>query len=186
MKTAARDRLLNAAGRLFYANGVSATGINAITDRAGVAKMSLYNNFSSKEELVSAYVQSRHEALMRFYESRMEDAPDPTSRVVAMFDAYLDHASMDHSDGFRGCGMLNLAGELPAGDPVRVIIAEHKAEIEQLLCAELKAAGADDAERTALHLSLLLEGAMSRAGLEGKIAMLQQARELAEAAIVLR
>lgn len=182
----ARDRLLDAGNRLFYANGVSATGINAITTAAGVAKMSLYNNFSSKDELVSGYIQSRHDSLLRSYEAHLEDAQDALGRVMAMFEAYFDHATLDHGAGFRGCGLLNIAGELPAGDPLRAVIAEHKAEVEQLLREELTAAGADDPERTSLHLSLLLEGAISRAGLEGTTLMLTQVRELARSVIVQR
>ncbi|WP_434058812.1 TetR/AcrR family transcriptional regulator, partial [Escherichia coli] len=57
----ARELLLSAAARLFYANGVAATGIDTITSEAGVAKKSLYNNFSSKAELVAAYLEARHE-----------------------------------------------------------------------------------------------------------------------------
>ena len=59
-KTPTRERLLNAAAALFYNNGVGATGIDAITARAGVAKMSLYNNFASKADLVTAYIEARH------------------------------------------------------------------------------------------------------------------------------
>ena len=51
-------RLLDAAARLFYADGIAATGINAITAEAGVARMSLYNNFASKEELMLAYLEA--------------------------------------------------------------------------------------------------------------------------------
>lgn len=57
----ARTRLLDAAARLFYADGIAATGINAIIAAAGVARMSLYNNFTSKDELVLAYIEARHE-----------------------------------------------------------------------------------------------------------------------------
>ena len=45
----AKDKLLGAASRRFYAEGIAATGIDSITAEAGVAKMSLYNNFSSGE-----------------------------------------------------------------------------------------------------------------------------------------
>jgi AcrR family transcriptional regulator len=60
-KRPARDLLLEAAARLFYSDGVGATGIDTITSTAGVAKKSLYNNFASKAELVAAYLESRHE-----------------------------------------------------------------------------------------------------------------------------
>jgi AcrR family transcriptional regulator len=61
----ARDRLLKSAAELFYRDGVGATGIDTITAHAGVAKMSLYNNFASKSELVKAYLDARLEVLQQ-------------------------------------------------------------------------------------------------------------------------
>ncbi|WP_306420675.1 TetR/AcrR family transcriptional regulator, partial [Arthrobacter sp. JCM 19049] len=57
----ARERLLQEAAQRFYANGIAATGIDGIIQGAGVAKMSLYNNFGSKAELVAAYLERRHQ-----------------------------------------------------------------------------------------------------------------------------
>src|SRR3954454_7157472 len=88
----ARDRLLAAAAECFYAHGVQATGIDTITAAAGVAKMSLYNNFASKDDLVNAYLEARHLEWLGFYEKRVESAGDARGRVLAVFDAYLDHA----------------------------------------------------------------------------------------------
>ena len=76
----ARERLLLAASRRFYADGVSATGIDTITAEAGVAKMSLYNNFSSKADLVRAYLDARHEEWMGLYRRRLEEAQDGRGR----------------------------------------------------------------------------------------------------------
>ncbi|WP_432522735.1 TetR/AcrR family transcriptional regulator, partial [Kineococcus sp. SYSU DK006] len=72
----ARERLLQAAARRFYADGITATGIDTITAEAGVAKMSLYNNFASKADLVQAYLQARHEEWLRLHASR-RGAPPP-------------------------------------------------------------------------------------------------------------
>lgn len=57
----ARQKILDASAHLFYTRGIDATGIDAIIADAGVAKQSLYNNFSSKEELESAYIKVRHQ-----------------------------------------------------------------------------------------------------------------------------
>src|SRR4051795_9294198 len=100
--TTARERLLDAAGRLFYADGIAATGINAITAAAGVARMSLYNNFSSKEELMLAYIQARHQEWLDLYRARARRAGGPEDGVVAVFDTYLDHAELGYEHGFRG------------------------------------------------------------------------------------
>ena len=179
----ARELLLSAAARLFYAHGVSATGIDTITSEAGVAKKSLYNNFSSKAQLVAAYLEARHEEWLGLYRRRVEAAANPRDRVLAIFDAYTDHANFAYDHGFRGCGLLNAAAELPAGDAGRTAVRQHKEEVENLLAthvAELLPGGKDRAPDLARHLSFLLEGAMARAGLEGTDAPLQDARLIAQ------
>jgi AcrR family transcriptional regulator len=179
----ARRKRIEAAARLFYADGLAATGIDTITAEAGVAKMSLYNNFSSKADLVHAYLEARHAEWLTLYRRRLERAAGPRDRVLAVFDAYADHAALAYEHGFRGCGLLNAAAELPAGDPGRAVVRAHKEEVEGLLAGHLEAmappGGREQARAMAEHLSFLLEGAVARAGLEGGDARLQHAREIA-------
>lgn len=92
----AKDRLLDAAAELFYRQGVSATGIDTITAHAGVAKMSLYNNFSSKADLVRAYLERRLNEWQSFYKQRLEAAKTPKEKVLAVFDSYVDHAALSY------------------------------------------------------------------------------------------
>lgn len=179
---AAREKLLDAAERLFYAHGVAATGIDAITAEAGVAKKSLYNNFASKADLITAYLEHRHVVLIELYRVRLRAAGSPRDRVLAMFDAYLDHAALAWADDFRGCGLLNAAAELPSGHPGRLAVSGHKEEIQDLLAVQLSELLPGDPGRVSLlagHLSFLLEGSMVRAGLDGSDARLRQARALA-------
>ncbi|MFJ4124283.1 TetR/AcrR family transcriptional regulator [[Kitasatospora] papulosa] len=179
---AARRKLLDAAARRFYADGVSATGIDTITAEAGVAKMSLYNNFSSKADLVLAYLDARHEEWLDLYRRRMEGARDGRDGVLAVFDAYADHARFAYERGFRGCGLLNAAAELPAGDEGRAVVRRHKEHVEALLSAhvaQLLAGRPEEVGPVAEHLSFLLEGAMARAGLEGSAARVERARTMA-------
>jgi len=180
----ARERLLAAAARRFYADGVAATGIDTITADAGVAKMSLYNNFSSKADLVRAYLDARHEEWLGLYRARLERTQGPREGVLAVFDAYADHAAFAYEHGFRGCGLLNAAAELPAGDEGRAVVRVHKEEVERLIAGHLEQllpTRPDEARATAEHLAFLLEGAMARAGLEGDGERLQHARVLAAA-----
>ncbi|WP_326573642.1 TetR/AcrR family transcriptional regulator [Streptomyces sp. NBC_00481] len=180
----ARERLLEAAARRFYADGVTATGIDTITAEAGVAKMSLYNNFSSKADLVRAYLDARHEEWLGLYRTRLERAEGPRAGVLAVFDAYADHAAFAYEHGFRGCGLLNAAAELPVGDEGRVVVRAHKEEVERLIAGhveELVSGRPDEAGALAEHLSFLLEGAMARAGLEGDGARVRHARAMAAA-----
>ncbi|MFJ8669636.1 TetR/AcrR family transcriptional regulator [Streptomyces sp. NPDC093600] len=180
----ARERLLAAAARRFYADGVAATGIDTITSEAGVAKMSLYNNFSSKADLVRAYLDARHEEWLGLYRARSEQARGPREGVLAVFDAYADHAAFAYEHGFRGCGLLNAAAELPAGDEGRAVVRAHKEEVERLIAGHLEQllpGRPGEADALAEHLAFLLEGAMARAGLEGDGDRLQHARSLAAA-----
>jgi AcrR family transcriptional regulator len=180
----ARERLLAAAARRFYADGVAATGIDTITAEAGVAKMSLYNNFSSKSDLVQAYLDARHEEWLGLYRARLEEVQGPRDGVLAVFDAYADHAAFAYEHGFRGCGLLNAAAELPAGDEGRAVVRAHKEEVERLIVGHLEQLmpeRPDEAHAMAEHLAFLLEGAMARAGLEGDGGRLQHARSMAAA-----
>ncbi|NQD41062.1 TetR/AcrR family transcriptional regulator [Glutamicibacter halophytocola] len=175
----ARTKLLDAAAQLFYADGISATGIDAVIAKAGVAKMSLYNNFESKTGLVLAYLQARHQEWLELYQRRLEMAGAGAGGVLAVVDAYIDHAEAGYEHGFRGCGLLNAAAELPAGDPGRAIVAAHKTQVEQLLAGHLETLTAKkQAALLAGQISFLLEGAISRAGLEGNSALLLRARSM--------
>lgn len=176
----ARQRILHAAAQRFYADGINATGIDRITAQAGVAKMSLYNNFSSKADLVEAYVEVRHEEWLALHQARAAEASTPQEQILAVFDAYIDHASTGYEHGFRGCGLLNAAAELPVGDPGRDTVRRHKEYVEGLLVEQLRAlTDEDSAAELGEHLSFLLEGAMARSGLEGEPARLRRARAIA-------
>lgn len=178
----ARDRLLTAASVLFYDNGIGGTGIDAIVQRAGVAKKSLYNNFSSKADLVNQYLMVRHAEWLDLYRARLDQAKSPRDRVLAVFDSYQDHAEHAYERGFRGCGLLNAAAELTSGDEGRQAVRRHKEEVEGLLLAPLAELLSQNPERAsymARQLAFLLEGAMARAGLEGSSACVLEARSMA-------
>ncbi len=181
-KISARERLLKAAADLFYADGIVATGIDTIIKKAGVAKMSLYNNFSSKADLIEAYIDERHSEWLSLYIKRLNTATTPQARVLAIFDAYMDHATFEYERGFRGCGILNAAAELPAKSQGREAVRRHKEEVESLLLQHLleyPSITSEKASSVAEHLSFLLEGAMARAGLEGSEEKIQKAKAIA-------
>lgn len=174
----ARERLLNAAAVLFYNDGITATGIDAIVKKAGVAKKSLYNNFESKAELVATYLEARHAEWLELYQNRLYLTKTPIDKILAIFLAYQDHAEHAYERGFRGCGLLNAAAELPADASGRMVVKAHKEEVEGLLArhlADYLDGDKDRAAQIAKHLSYLLEGAMARAGLEGNSHCVRQA-----------
>jgi hypothetical protein len=131
---------------------------------------------------VLAYLEARHEEWLDLYRRRLADATDARGRVAAVLDAYVDHAEMAYRHGFRGCGLLNAAAELPAGAPGRQLVRRHKEQVEAILAAHLAELDGLPAARVAdlaEQLSFLLEGAMARAGLEGNSGRLHRVRELA-------
>ena len=164
----AKQKILDAAAILFYNDGITNTGINTITDKAKVAKMSLYNNFPTKSDLISSYSEARHQEWLELYAVRNRDAHTPVDKIIAVFEAYQDHAEFAYEKGFRGCGLLNAAAEFPAHSAERLAVKQHKDEIEKIISTQL-ALLIEEPERVqqiALMLSFLLEGSIARAGLE--------------------
>ena len=96
-----RDQLIDTALTLFYRDGFTATGIDKILSEAGVAKMTLYKHFRSKEELICAVLHRRDENFRNWLFRRMEDMSDtPGGQLLAMYDALREWFV---ADGFRGC-----------------------------------------------------------------------------------
>ena len=103
--TDARDRLLAAAARLFYAHGIAATGIDALLREAGVAKMTLYHHFGSKEGLALAFLEQRHHAWMDRFTTALATASPGLVGVAEALEGWF-------RDGdFRGCAFLNTVCE---------------------------------------------------------------------------
>ncbi|WP_151716671.1 TetR/AcrR family transcriptional regulator [Acinetobacter sp. TUM15071] len=164
----AKQKILDAASTLFYNDGISNTGINSITEKANVAKMSLYNNFATKSDLITCYIEARHQEWLDLYEKRKAQIQTPIDGILAVFDAYQDHAEFAYEKGFRGCGLLNAAAEFPAHSPERLAVKQHKDEIEAILAGHLQQLSTNPqrVKELALLFSFILEGSIARAGLE--------------------
>ena len=173
----AKQKILDAAAILFYNDGIISTGINSITDKAKVAKMSLYNNFPTKADLITSYIEARHQKWLDLYALRNQQAHTPIDKIVAVFEAYQDHAEFAYEKGFRGCGLLNAAAEFPAHSAERLAVKRHKDEIENIISTQLVLiiSDADKVKQMALLLSFVLEGSIARAGLESSSEKVQAA-----------
>ena len=165
-RTSARERLLDAAERLFDARGFHATGVDRIIEEAGVARMTLYNQFGSKDDLIAAVIRRKdahaRDELIR--EQERLDA-DPRARLDALF------ASRERwlrGDRFLGCIFASAAAEFasaphPAAEPC----AEHKRFVREYIRALCVQAGAARPDALADQLMLLLDGAVSLRETEG-------------------
>ena len=170
------QRVLDAASELFYRGGITGVGVAAIADAAGVTKKTLYDSFGSKDALIAAYLQDRHETWWAYLEDNLRTAEAP--RVLAVFQAYLSHPALDHD---RGCGFLNGAAELPRDHPGFAVIRAHKQAVRDKLAELLRADYPELAGRDKLadHLFLLLEGAVAQAGIDGTTDSVRQAERIA-------
>lgn len=176
----AKQKILDAASTLFYNDGIANTGINSITDKAKVAKMSLYNNFPTKSDLITCYIEARHQEWLDLYEKRKNQIKTPLDGVLTIFDAYQDHAEFAYEKGFRGCGLLNAAAEFPAHSTERLAVKNHKDEIENIVASHLSQLFDDPkkVEELALLISFILEGCIARAGLESSSAKVFAAKQM--------
>jgi AcrR family transcriptional regulator len=122
-RPSARERLLAASDELFYRDGVHSTGIDAVIEKAGVAKGSLYYIFGGKDELVAAYLRARHQAWRQRIEAAQAGIDGPDEKLLAVFDAIADYVSLPE---FRGCPFVNAAAEAPAGESQQLAIKEYR------------------------------------------------------------
>jgi len=153
-ESAARNRILNTATNLFYAEGVHAVGIDRIIAEAGVAKATFYKYFPAKDELVRAYIQEQSRQGRAMIDEIIERSARDS--ILAIFDLVADAATQP---GYRGCPFLNAAAEYPdPSHPVRQAIAEHRLWKHGLLRDLLVADRNAQAETTADILTVASDG----------------------------
>lgn len=177
-KSGARERIVKTAEKLFYAQGIRAVGIDRIIAEAGVAKMSLYNHFSSKDELVLAVLQYREEKLSRFFETAMQRyVDDGADRLNAFFSALKEWFE---SKGFRGCAFINAVVELAdARHPASKFSVHHKELFHEMIGNIMTATHGSNATAFVPAVSLLVEGAIVTAVMDGNSSSADVARETA-------
>jgi|SRR5690606_6329736 len=166
-------KILAAASELFYQRGITAVGVDTIAVHSGVTKRTLYDRFGSKDALVVAYLQHRHDDWWARWHARIADAPRP--RALTAFDSYAEDA---HPSG-RGCAFLNAAAELPPSHPGFAVVRDHKQKVRDRLHALIAEDGNGAPSAVAEHVFLLLEGAVAHQGIDGSGARLATARRLA-------
>lgn len=174
----ARERILSAAGTLFYRDGIRATGVERIAEEAGVSKRTLYAHFSSKEQLVEAYLRRIDDAGGPPMEQAL-DAPgaSPRNNLLAIFDSPPAHR-------FRGCPFHNAAVEAADEMPnVHDVVTEHKLRFIARLTDTAAQAGATDPYQLAHQLAVLFEGALALATSLDDTAALIHARSAAQVLI---
>jgi AcrR family transcriptional regulator len=151
-----RDRLLSAAGALFYARGVNAVGVDAICAAAGVSKRTLYQQFGSKDHLVVTCLDTFGPGIVDRYTAGR--AGTPLERITAVFTGLWQSVE---GEGFRGCAFINATTDLadPA-HPARAVARAYKEQLRESFAAAAREGGARDPGQLAEQLLMLFDGAM--------------------------
>lgn len=157
----AKERIIDAANRLFYAEGIRAVSVDAIAEKAGLTKKTLYYHFKSKDDLIEAYLESRDQPNLALYRKWFEETGGSIAdKVEAMF---CNVAKAARHPKWKGCGFLRTAAELAnmPGHPAMQVGACHKKKFEKWLSEAFHEADIAGHEQLARHVVLLMDGAFS-------------------------
>jgi AcrR family transcriptional regulator len=174
---AGRDRSLDTAYELFSRHGTRAVGVDRIIAEAGAAKMTLYRNFASKDELIVAFLAAREERWTRgWLQDEVERRADaPAARLLAIFDVFGEWFALPD---FEGCSFINVMLELTdRQDPGRVASVKHLSVIREFLSGLAAEAGVEDPEAFARQWHILMKGSIVAAA-EGDALAARRAQEM--------
>ena len=174
-----REHILQTASELFYSQGIKATGIDTIVKASGVAKMSLYKYFPSKDELVLAHLQRSKEIMQTGLLNWLADNDgDPCEKLLAVFEFF---SKLMANPNFRGCPFINAAAEFAEqANPVQQATAEFYKSFRGLLADLAKQAGIANADELASQLSMLIAGAIVREQMQKQSGAMRTATTAAE------
>ena len=178
-----RDRILDAATRLFYQKGIEVVGVNPVIDEADVAPMTLYRQFGGKDQLVAATLEQWSANWLHSLNDRIDRAgDDPRRRFEALWDALEDWFA---TEAFRGSFVNNAAIELRSkpDHPAHQVILAHRMAVEHLLEDLAKLAGANDPPSLAAQLQVLVDGAITVAAADRRPGVAANVRALATTAL---
>jgi AcrR family transcriptional regulator len=161
LRPSPRQRLLAAAGELFYRQGIGAVGVDLVSKAAGVSKRTLYQQFASKDELVAASLHEAGEAIIDMYlppGDLLDRERPPGEQILAVFEAQRDWAG---APDFRGCPFINTATELTDPQhPARAVALRYKLRLRDFFAAQAERGGSDDPQQLADQLLVIFDGAI--------------------------
>jgi AcrR family transcriptional regulator len=177
----ARVQLIDTALDLFDRHGFHAVGIDKILSAAGLAKMTLYHHFESKEALIVAALEKRDTGFRENFAAAIAGAAEGRAMLFAMFDAL---EAWTRDPAFRGSLFDKAAAEYAEKDhPVKKAVLSHKAWLFGEVRRAAAASGAADPVKLAAELFLLMEGAVLAAAVTGDRSAARRAKAAAETLI---
>lgn len=175
-----KDKVFQTASRLFYQHGYRAIGVDTIAAESGIGKMTLYRHYSSKDDLITAYLKDSDELFWNSFEQITKGTYTGREKLLAFFEGLQDYVTRPEC---YGCPFLNVATEYPETDYAGHQVAiEHKQSVRARFRQLAKEAGAKKPAILADQLFLLMDGAYMAARMFGAR---NPAAHLAEAARIL-
>ena len=159
--TDTREKIVAAAAKLFYAEGIGRVSVDAVAEKAGVTKRTLYYHFESKDELIAAYLDARDQPNLKqmadWFAAADGGLPEKVAAIFHELSCVARHPK------WKGCGFLRTTAELASmpGHPAVRIGARHKSGFASWLAEEFRVRGLDEPEDLAREILLLLDGAFS-------------------------
>jgi AcrR family transcriptional regulator len=182
-RASGRERILETAYELFSRHGTRAIGVDRIIAESGVAKMTLYRNFASKDELILAFLERRRERWTRAWLQAMVETQGttPAERLVAIFDVF---GEWFLREDFEGCSFINVMLEVEDREhPVRQASVQELSNIREFIGALAEQAGIDESDHFARQWHILMKGCIVAAA-EGDAQAAARAREVGSLLLV--
>jgi AcrR family transcriptional regulator len=180
-KPSPRQRLLDAADELFYREGVHTVGIDRVIEKAGVARGSLYYNFTGgKDELVREYLHGRHAAWSARVDASVALATTPAAKVLAVFDVL---GGLFSEPDYRGCSFMNALAEATEDGPEVAAAANFRAWVHDLFGSLVAQLDVKDSAELADQLVVLYDGAVTAAQMDAAPKAAATAKKLAAMAM---
>jgi AcrR family transcriptional regulator len=167
---------------MFYYQGIPATGVDSVIASAGVAKMSLYRHFGSKEKLIVECLSRLDIRYHEWFVTQVEDrGGDPAEKLLSIFDVLDDWFASSH---FRGCAFINATVELAdPSHPARKPAIRHKRRNRDYVHQLAVEAQVPDPEALSRQIMLLVEGAIITALVQDDLAAARNAKVAARALV---
>jgi len=156
-----RDRIVSAASKLFYSEGIRGVSVDAVAAKAGVTKRTLYYHFRSKDDLVAAYLAARDQPNLVLFKQWFDETKGELAAKVESIFRNLARSARHQK--WKGCGFLRTSAELAnlPGHPAIKIGAAHKKKFEEWLRISFEAEGIGEALQLARRIVLLLDGSFA-------------------------
>jgi AcrR family transcriptional regulator len=156
-----RTRIIEAAAKLYYGEGIRSVSVDAVADKAGVTKRTLYYHFKSKDDLIAAYLDARDQPNLKTFARWFQDTKG--SLPAKIEGIFTNLAKSARHPKWKGCGFLRTAAELAGlpGHPAMKIGARHKSNVESWLAGVMSDGGIGNAGDLARQIVILLDGAFS-------------------------